>query len=102
MSTTTLEFTFTVDGSPTDASAVVLRDPTSAYGVKRTDTDAVVVAAGTAMTHAGTGQYSYAFTDPAREMEAAAKAGDAAQAEGVLQRLTRMAAQLEVPEVAIG
>lgn len=68
MSTTTLQFTFTVDGAPADASAVVLRDPTSAYGVKRTDTSAVVVAAGTAMTHAGTGQYSYTFTDPAPDL----------------------------------
>jgi HPt (histidine-containing phosphotransfer) domain-containing protein len=50
---------------------------------------------------AGTVGYD-AFTAPAREMEAAAKAGDGAQAEGVLQRLARMADQLEVPEVAIG
>ena len=48
---------------------------------------------------AGTVGYD-AFTEPAREMEAAAKAGDRAQAEGVLQRLMRMADQLEVPEVA--
>ena len=48
---------------------------------------------------AGTVGYD-AFTEPAREMEAAAKAGDAATTEGVLQRLTRMAEQLEVPEVA--
>ena len=50
---------------------------------------------------AGTVGYD-AFTEPAREMEAAAKAGDAHAADGVLQRLTRMAEQLEVPEVAIG
>ncbi|HEY0824421.1 MAG TPA: response regulator, partial [Ramlibacter sp.] len=50
---------------------------------------------------AGTVGYD-AFTEPAREMEAAAKAGDAAAADGVLQRLMRMAGQLEVPEVAIG
>ena len=50
---------------------------------------------------AGTMGYD-AFTDPAREMEAAAKAGDASLAEGVLQRLSRMADQLEIPEIAIG
>lgn len=50
---------------------------------------------------AGTVGYD-AFTEPAREMEAAAKAADPAAADGVLQRLVRMAQQLEVPEVAIG
>jgi CheY-like chemotaxis protein/HPt (histidine-containing phosphotransfer) domain-containing protein len=50
---------------------------------------------------AGTVGYD-AFTEPAREMEAAAKAGDAPLAASVLQRLSRMADQLEVPEVAIG
>jgi PAS domain S-box-containing protein len=48
---------------------------------------------------AGTVGYD-AFTEPAREMEAAAKAGDAAQADGVLQRLMRMAEHLELPDVA--
>jgi len=50
---------------------------------------------------AGTMGYD-AFTDPAREMEAAAKAGDASLAEGLLLRLSRMADQLDVPEIAIG
>jgi HPt (histidine-containing phosphotransfer) domain-containing protein len=50
---------------------------------------------------AGTVGYD-AFTEPAREMEAAAKAGDSATTAGVLQRITRMAELLEVPEVAIG
>jgi HPt (histidine-containing phosphotransfer) domain-containing protein len=48
---------------------------------------------------AGTVGYD-AFTEPAREMEAAAKGGDAPLAEAVLQRLLRMSAQLEVPDVA--
>lgn len=65
MSSTTLRFSFIVDGAPTDATAVVLRDPTLAYGVKRVDTGATVVAAGAAMNHTGTGKYEYAFTDPA-------------------------------------
>ena len=50
---------------------------------------------------AGTVGYD-AFTEPAREMEAAAKAGDAEGTDGVLQRILRMAGQLEVPEVATG
>ena len=50
---------------------------------------------------AGTVGYD-AFTAPAREMEAAAKAADAAAVEVLLQRLSRMAEQLEVPEVAAG
>ena len=50
---------------------------------------------------AGTVGYD-AFTEPAREMEAAAKAGDSATTSGVLQRIARMADLLEVPEVEIG
>jgi PAS domain S-box-containing protein len=46
---------------------------------------------------AGTVGYD-AFTEPAREMEAAAKAGDQPGADGVLQRLVQMADLLEVPE----
>ena len=65
MSTTTIQFTFTVDGSPTNATSVVLRDPTNSYGVKRTDTNAAVVPTGTAMTPTGTGAYAHTFTDPA-------------------------------------
>jgi signal transduction histidine kinase/CheY-like chemotaxis protein len=50
---------------------------------------------------AGTVGYD-AFTKPARELEAAAKARDLPTTDGVLQRILRMAGQLEVPEVAIG
>jgi len=50
---------------------------------------------------AGTVGYD-AFTEPAREMEAAAKAGDAGATEVLLQRLLRMAGQLEVPEAVHG
>lgn len=65
MSTTTVSFTLTVNGSPANATSVVLADPTLTYGVRRTDTDATVVNSGTAMDHDGTGLYSYTFTDPA-------------------------------------
>ncbi len=65
MSTTYITFNFFVGGIATDATSAVLEDPTGAFGVKRLDTGGVVVAAGTAFTHASTGRYTYNFTDPA-------------------------------------
>jgi PAS domain S-box-containing protein len=50
---------------------------------------------------AGTVGYD-AFTKPARELEAAAKAADLTLTDDVMQRIARMADQLEVPDVAIG
>lgn len=64
MSNTTINFTFTVGGVPTDATSVVLRDEAAVFGVRRTDTLATVVPAGTAMTHVSTGVYAYTFADP--------------------------------------
>ena len=65
MSTTTLEYLHYVNGALADATTVVLSDPTDAYGVKRTDTAAIVVANGAAMTRVGVGRYHYTLTDPA-------------------------------------
>jgi hypothetical protein len=63
MSTTrTIRRTFKVDGVLTDVTTAVLCDPTAAYGIKRTDTNAVVVAANVAMTKSSTGVYEYSFT----------------------------------------
>jgi hypothetical protein len=59
----TVRKTFSVNGVPTDVSAAVLSDPTGTYGVKRNDTNAVVVADGTAMTRVSAGTYEYTFTD---------------------------------------
>jgi hypothetical protein len=61
----TLYFRFKVDDVATDVTSVVLSDPAGAYGVKRNDTNAVVVADATALTKQSTGVYSYTFTDPA-------------------------------------
>ena len=47
----------------TNVTTAKLSDPTGTYGVKRNDTDAVVVADGTSMTAASTGVYEYSFTD---------------------------------------
>ncbi len=63
MSTTrTIRRSFAVDDVLTSVTTAVLSDPTGTYGVKRNDTDAVVVAAGTAMTLSATGIYTYSFT----------------------------------------
>ena len=64
MSQTTINFTFTVNNVPTDATSVVLRDAGTTFGVRRTDTLAAVVPAGTAMTRVSAGVYAHAFTDP--------------------------------------
>ena len=65
MSSTTLTFVLDLGAGPVDADAVVLSDAAGTYGVRRTDTNAVVVAANTAMTHTATGTYTCTFTDPA-------------------------------------
>jgi hypothetical protein len=59
MPTLTIRKTWTVDGTPTDPTSVVLRDPANTYGIRRDDTHAVIVAAGTAMTHVATGVFEY-------------------------------------------
>jgi len=64
MSVVTLNEKFKVSGVYVAVTSVKLSDPTGAYGVKRDDTDAVVVVDGVDMTESGTGQYSYAFTEP--------------------------------------
>jgi len=53
-----------VDGVLTDPTSVVLRDATGTYGIKRNDTDAIVVASGTALTKLSTGVYQYTFEQP--------------------------------------
>lgn len=53
------------NGVLTDVDSIVFRDPTGAFGVRRTDTLAIVVAAGVALTHVSTGVYRYVITDPA-------------------------------------
>ena len=55
-----------VGGTPTltDATSVVASDPTAAFGVKRDDTDEILVAAGTALTWISTGVYELSFEAP--------------------------------------
>jgi len=60
----TLHETFTIDGALADVTSVKLSDPTSTFGVKRNDNDAVIVADGTAMVKVSIGTYEYTFTEP--------------------------------------
>ena len=64
MSLLTLNEYFKVDDVLTDMTSVILSDPTGTYGVKRNDTDAIVVADGVAMTKSATGSYTHSFTQP--------------------------------------
>jgi len=52
-----------VDDVLTNVTTAKLSDPTGTFGVKRNDTDAVVVADGTNMTNSATGVYEYSFDD---------------------------------------
>ena len=53
-----------VDGVLADATSVVLRDSSSTWGIRRTDTGATVVPAGTAVPRKSTGVYEYVFRPP--------------------------------------
>lgn len=56
---------FKVDGILTDMTSVILTNEAGTIGVIRNDTDAEVVAPGTAMTRTAAGRYEYEFADPA-------------------------------------
>ena len=47
---------------------ITLSDPDGVFGVKRTDTSAVVVAAGTPVVDAGGGVYTFSFPEPAPDL----------------------------------
>ena len=59
-----IRLTRTKNGVLTDATSCVLADPTGAFGVKRTDTNAIVVAVNTALTRVAAGIYEYSMTEP--------------------------------------
>jgi len=60
-----LRRTWRVEGVLTDVISVVLTNEAGTIGVKRNDTGAVIVPAGTAMTRVSVGTYEYSFTEPA-------------------------------------
>jgi|2_EtaG_2_1085320.scaffolds.fasta_scaffold04725_6 hypothetical protein len=69
MSTSTIRKEIRKNGALYSPSGgLVLSDSTGTFGVKRNDTDAVVVADGTAMTEVSTGIFSHSFTDPALDL----------------------------------
>ncbi len=68
MSQTQITTNFKIDGVLTAATTAVLSDIAGAFGVKRNDTDAVVVADGVAMNALATGVYEYTFEDPADDL----------------------------------
>lgn len=63
MGTRIVSKSWKVEGVLTNVTSAKLSDPTGTYGVKRNDTNAVVVADGTSMTNSATGTYDYSFTD---------------------------------------
>ena len=69
MGNLTLQKTFIIDGVLANVTSVKLSDPTSAYGVKRNDTDAVVVVDDTSMTNPSVGVYQYTFVEPTLDLE---------------------------------
>jgi len=65
---TTITFTTKLEGVLTNATSVTLSNSDATIGIKRNDTGAVVVAAGTVLTNSSTGTYSYVFTAPAESV----------------------------------
>jgi hypothetical protein len=53
-----------IDEQAKDATTAKLRDSGGAYGIRRLDTGASVVAAGTAIPRTGVGEYEYKFDPP--------------------------------------
>lgn len=62
-----LRETFKKDGVFINVTSAKLSDPTGAFGVKRNDTDVVIVADGTDMVEESTGVYTYSFDEPVGE-----------------------------------
>ena len=68
MATNTLKLWNRISGSLTNATSVALSNQAGTIGIKRNDTDAVVIADGTAMTNSSTGLYEYTFTVPTMDI----------------------------------
>jgi len=60
----TITYTTKFAGTLTNPTSVILTNSDSTIGIKRNDTGAVVVAAGSALTNTSTGTYVYTFTPP--------------------------------------
>lgn len=64
----TLTYKTYSDGVLKDATSVTLSNAAGTLGIKRNDTGANVVSAGTAFTKTATGTYAYSFTAPATDV----------------------------------
>ena len=65
MSQVTITETFKdADGNPINPTSVVLSDPAGTYGLKRNDTDVVIVVNDTPMVSEVVGEYKYTFDEP--------------------------------------
>lgn len=61
---TLISFPWTVDGEPTDATAVTFSNAGGTFGLRRTDNIQILIAAGTALTRESEGVYEYELDDP--------------------------------------
>ena len=64
----TITYTTKLAGVLTNVTSVVLSNEAATIGIKRNDTGATVVAAGTAFTNSATGTYTYTFTAPSENI----------------------------------
>jgi len=64
----TIRSRFEIDEVLKDITSISLSEPNGTYGVKRNDTDAIVVPDGTVMSKISTGIYEYTFSDPAYDL----------------------------------
>lgn len=60
----TISFEYRQNGSLTDVESAVLEDPTATFGAKRSDTNAVIAVAGTALVRQSLGTYTYEVLSP--------------------------------------
>ena len=65
---TTITKKWYYDGQLTDPTSIKLSDPTGTYGVRRKDTQELVIADGASMVKISTGIYQYTFDDPAADL----------------------------------
>ena len=68
MSTTIFNLRSYVNGDAIDLDSLKFQDSTGTYGLKRTDTGAVVIASGVDLTRLSEGVYQYVLTDPAADL----------------------------------
>lgn len=59
-----ITFPWLVDGEPENATSVELSDPTGSFGIRRSDTNEILVAAGEPLDNMGEGLYSYTLVEP--------------------------------------